>query len=223
MLKASDPHLPFHQLTPLYKFESGPSRVKYMSVHTNRYNRQLILPKFGAEAQQKLQQAKVLVIGAGGLGVPVLQYLAGMGVGTLGIMDGDAVHLTNLHRQVLYTEADIHLPKAQAAAQKLTALNSSIFIQTFPQHLSVDNALATIAPFDLVIDATDNFPARYLINDACVILKRPFVYGAVHQYEGQISVFNFESGPTYRCLFPNMPSASEIPDCNTGGVLGVAP
>lgn len=189
----------------------------------NRYSRQLVLPQFGPEAQQQLQQAKVLVIGAGGLGVPVLQYLAGMGIGTLGIMDGDAVHLTNLHRQVLYTEADIHLPKALVAAQKLAALNSSITLQTFPQHLTVDNALHTIAPFDLVVDATDNFPARYLINDACVILKKPFVYGAVHQYEGQVSVFNCKDGPTYRCLFPNMPSASEIPDCNTGGVLGVAP
>ena len=189
----------------------------------DRYSRQLVLPQFGPEAQQQLQQAKVLVIGAGGLGVPVLQYLAGMGVGTIGIMDGDAVHLTNLHRQVLYTEADIHLPKAQVAAQKLTALNSSIAVQTFPQQLSPENALATIEPFDLVVDATDNFPARYLINDACVMLKKPFVYGAVHQYEGQVSVFNFNGGPTYRCLFPNMPSANEIPDCNTGGVLGVAP
>lgn len=188
-----------------------------------RYQRQLNLPQFGSAAQQQLADAKVLVIGAGGLGVPVLQYLTGMGVGHIGIMDGDAVHLTNLHRQVLYTEADVHLPKAQIAAQKLKALNSSISIRPFAVHLEVGNALEMIAPYDLVIDATDNFPARYLVNDACVILKTPFVYGAVHQYEGQVSSFNFKGGPTYRCLYPTMPSAGEIPDCNTGGVLGVAP
>jgi sulfur-carrier protein adenylyltransferase/sulfurtransferase len=191
--------------------------------NSSRYQRQLNLPHFGQEAQQKLALAKVLVVGAGGLGVPVLQYLAGMGIGHLGIMDGDAVHLTNLHRQVLYTEADVHLPKAQIAAQKLKALNSSISIRPFTEHLNIGNALELIGHYDLVIDATDNFPTRYLINDACVILNKPFVYGAVHQYEGQVSVFNFAGGPTYRCLYPTMPSAGEIPDCNTGGVLGIAP
>ncbi len=188
-----------------------------------RYNRQLILPGFGAEAQQKSGQANVLVIGAGGLGVPVLQYLAGMGIGAIAIMDGDVVSLSNLHRQVLYNEADIGLSKATAAAQKLRNLNSAIQLTVFNTHLDVGNALRTIEPYDLVIDATDNFTSRYLINDACVILKKPFVYGAVHQYEGQVSVFNYRGGPTYRCLYPTIPALSEIPDCNTGGVLGVAP
>lgn len=189
----------------------------------SRYNRQLILPHFGEGGQSRLQQAKVLVIGAGGLGVPVLQYLAGMGVGTIGVMDGDSVTLSNLHRQVLYNEADVGLPKATVATQKLKGLNSTVHFNTINTCLTPENALTTIAFYDVVIDATDNFAARYLINDACVILNKPFVYGAVHQYEGQISVFNFNGGPTYRCLYPTMPAATEIPDCNRGGVLGVAP
>jgi sulfur-carrier protein adenylyltransferase/sulfurtransferase len=192
-------------------------------LNNQRYNRQLILSDFGEIAQQKLTQLKVLVIGAGGLGVPVLQYLTGMGVGAIGIMDGDTIHLSNLHRQVLYNEAEVGLNKATVATQKLQQLNSIVHFKTISQHLTTENALATITDYDLIIDATDNFTARYLINDACVILKKPYIYGAIHQYEGQVSVFNFEGGPTYRCLYPQMPAANEIPDCNTGGVLGVAP
>ncbi|WP_181306350.1 HesA/MoeB/ThiF family protein [Rufibacter sp. XAAS-G3-1] len=189
----------------------------------NRYSRQLQLPGFGAESQKKLQNAKVLVVGAGGLGVPVLQYLAGMGVGKLGIIDGDQISLTNLHRQVLYNTAEVGQLKVEVAAQKLAQLNPEIQLIPYHTHLTPQNALGILANYDLVIDATDNFEARYLINDACVLLGKPFVYGALHQFEGQVSVFNWQGGPTYRCLYPTPPSAQEIPDCNTAGVLGVVP
>ncbi|WP_210464844.1 HesA/MoeB/ThiF family protein [Rufibacter roseolus] len=189
----------------------------------NRYNRQLQLPGFGAEAQQKLSKARVLVVGAGGLGVPVLQYLVGMGIGTLGMVDGDHISLTNLHRQVLYSTLEVGQLKVEVAAQKLAQLNPEIRLNSYPTHLTPQNALEIMEGYDLIIDATDNFEARYLINDACVLLGKPFVYGALHQYEGQVSVFNLEGGPTYRCLYPTTPSAQEIPDCNTAGVLGVVP
>lgn len=189
----------------------------------NRYSRQLQLSGFGADAQQKLRESKVLVVGAGGLGVPVLQYLAGMGIGTIGIIDGDTISLDNLHRQVLYTEDEIGESKALIAAGKLRKLNTGIGIEPFPVFLGPENVLDIAKHFDLVIDATDNFDARYLINDACVILGKPFVYGAVQQYEGHVSVFNYRNGPTYRCLYPVPPSPDQIPDCNLAGVLGVVP
>ncbi|GAA4295526.1 HesA/MoeB/ThiF family protein [Nibribacter koreensis] len=188
-----------------------------------RYSRQLQLKGFGPEAQQKLQQAKVLVVGAGGLGVPVLQYLTGMGVGTIGLMDDDTISLTNLHRQVLYYTPEVGEKKVTVAVRKLSLLNPEVRFQPYLHHLTPENALTIIQEYDLVIDATDNFEARYLINDACVLLGKPFVYGALHQFEGQVSVFNFEGGPTYRCLYPTPPSAQEIPDCNAAGVLGVVP
>lgn len=189
----------------------------------DRYSRQLRLKGFGPGAQQKLAAAKVLVIGAGGLGVPVLQYLAGMGVGTIGIVDDDVVSLSNLHRQVLYRWEDIGQPKVLMARLSLQKLNSNISIQPFQQRLVADYALSILSDFDIVVDATDNFATRYLINDACVILQKPFVYGAVQGYEGHVSVFNFNGGPTYRCVYPSPPEASAIPDCNEAGVLGVLP
>lgn len=189
----------------------------------NRYSRQTQLANFGKEAQDKLRQAKVLVIGAGGLGVPVLQYLTGMGIGTIGVMDGDTISLNNLHRQVLYTEQDIAQLKAEIASDKLQKLNSEVSFYRTPVFLTVENALAIINIYDLVIDASDNFGTRYLVNDACVILNKPFIYGAVQQFEGHVSVFNYQGGPTYRCLYPTPPSVNEIPDCNTAGVLGVTP
>jgi len=188
-----------------------------------RYSRQTNLAGFGAKGQEKLQQSKVLVIGAGGLGVPVLQYLAAMGVGTIGIADGDIIGLSNLNRQVLYAESEIGNPKVEIAAAKLSALNSTVTIKTIATHITIDNALALISQYDLIIDATDNIATRYLINDACVILDKPFIYGAIHQFEGHVSVFNLGNGPTYRCLYPKFPSAAEVPDCNTAGVLGVVP
>ena len=192
-------------------------------MNAERYDRQTILKEFGMEAQLKLQSAKVLVVGAGGLGVPVLTYLNAMGVGVLGIVDNDVVSLSNLHRQVLYTEKDINKPKVATAVLKLKEQNSETKIISHETFLTRENALDIIADYDIVVDASDNFPTRYLVNDACVILNKPFVYGALHSFEGQVSVFNFEGGPTYRCLFPEMPKADEVPNCNENGVLGIVP
>lgn len=191
--------------------------------NAERYIRQVQLPGFGQQAQQNLSGSRVLVIGAGGLGVPVLQYLTGMGIGTIGIADGDTISLSNLHRQVLYSQSEIGLPKVEVAASKLAGLNPSVIIHPYNFFITITNALELIRDYDLVIDATDNFSARYLINDACVILHKPFIYGAVHQFEGHVSLFNYQDGPTYRCLYPVAPAAAEIPDCNAAGVLGVVP
>jgi molybdopterin/thiamine biosynthesis adenylyltransferase/rhodanese-related sulfurtransferase len=188
-----------------------------------RYSRQTQLSNFGEAAQQKLRDAKVLVVGAGGLGVPVLQYLTGMGIGTLGVMDMDVISLTNLHRQVLYTEDEVGKSKVFTAANKLRELNQEVMFHIYNEAITPQNALAIIKNYDVVVDATDNFSTRYLLNDACVILNKPLVYGAVQQYEGHVSVFNFNGGPTYRCLYPTPPATNEIPDCNTAGVLGVVP
>lgn len=192
-------------------------------MNLERYTRQTILKDFGSESQEKLAQAKVLVIGAGGLGIPVLTYLNAMGVGTLGIVDADEVSISNLHRQVLFSENDLGKSKVTVTIERLTNQNPDTKLIPHHTFLNRDNALDLIKAYDLVVDATDNFPTRYLINDACVILKKPFVYGALHSFEGQISVFNYQGGPTYRCLFPNMPSANEIPNCEEHGVLGIIP
>ena len=192
-------------------------------MNQERYRRQTTLKGFGSEGQKKLADAKVLVIGAGGLGVPVLTYLNAMGLGTIGIMDNDTVSITNLHRQVLYGESDIGQSKVISALAKLKAQNTDTKVIVYNTLLTTKNALKTIAAYDVVVDASDNFPTRYLVNDACVILKKPFIYGALHGYEGQVSVFNYEGGPTYRCLFPNMPNENEVPNCNEHGVLGIIP
>jgi molybdopterin/thiamine biosynthesis adenylyltransferase/rhodanese-related sulfurtransferase len=199
------------------------SRLTSQQIKMNRYQRQLNLPGFGPAGQQKLAKASVLVIGAGGLGVPVLQYLCAMGVGKIGIVDGDVLQLTNLQRQVLYSTSDVGKPKVMLAAERLRNLNPEAIVEPVDENIHTGNALQLIGAYDLVVDATDNFSARYLINDACVICGKPWVFGAVHQYEGQLSVFNFEGGPTYRCLFPNQPGPQEIPDCELGGVLGIIP
>lgn len=178
---------------------------------------------FGLEGQKKLAEAKILVIGAGGLGVPVLTYLNAMGVGEIGIIDNDTVSITNLHRQVLYGQSDVGEPKVIAALEKLKAQNDDSELVVYNTFLDTKNALEIIADYDLVVDTSDNFPTRYLVNDACVILNKPFVYGALHGYEGQVSVFNYKDGPTYRCLFPNMPKENEVPNCNEHGVLGIIP
>ncbi|MFS4469370.1 ThiF family adenylyltransferase [Maribacter sp. 2210JD10-5] len=190
---------------------------------TARYDRQRILKGFGEEGQAKLKAAKILVVGAGGLGVPVLTYLNAMGVGTLGIADADLVSESNLHRQVIYKENQIGLPKVEAIKDNLQAQNSETIINVYKSFLTIDNALEIIANYDVVVDASDNFPTRYLVNDACVILKKPLVYGALHGFEGQVSVFNYDNGPTYRCLFPKMPKVDAIPNCNEHGILGVLP
>src|SRR5690606_24048235 len=189
----------------------------------DRYQRQTILKDFGAKAQQRLKDAHILVIGAGGLGIPVLSYLNAMGVGTLGIIEQDIIEITNLQRQVLYTEAHLGRSKLEVALEQLKAQNSTTRFRVFDTFLSRDNALEIISQFDLVIDGSDNFPTRYLVNDACVILKKPFVSGAIQGFEGQLSVFNYQGGPTYRCLFPTMPKGTEIPNCNENGVIGAIP
>lgn len=189
----------------------------------NRYIRQTTLRGFGEEGQRKLQNSSVLVVGAGGLGVPVLQYLNAMGVGTIGIVENDKVELSNLQRQPIYSEQDIGRPKISVSIEKLQAQNSTTKFHCHNEFLGTENVLEILKPYDVIVDATDNFPTRYLINDACVILHKPFVYGALHAFEGQVSVFNYQNGPTYRCLFPQMPGKEEMPDCNVNGVLGILP
>ncbi len=188
-----------------------------------RYARQTQLKEFGPAAQKKLANSRVLVVGLGGLGLPVLQYLNAMGVGTLGLIDQDRVELHNLQRQVLYDENDVGKSKLEVTYEKLKAQNSETIFRCYDRFLVKENVLNIIADYDVVVDATDNFPTRYLINDACVILGKPFVYGALHGFEGHVSVFNHNQGPTYRCLYPNMPSMEEVPNCDENGVLGVLP
>src|SRR5258705_2623718 len=194
-----------------------------------RYHRQIILPEFGEEGQQKLIFAKVLVIGAGGLGCPALQYLTAAGIGTIGIVDDDVVALNNLHRQVLYSVNDIGLSKAERATQILQQLNPEIKIIAYNERLTTQNALSLIDEFDIIIDGTDNFSTRYMINDACVLLNKPLVYGAISQFEGQVSVFNPQplkgsnEAVNYRDLFPDPPRDGEVLNCAEAGVLGVLP
>ena len=186
-----------------------------------------ILPEVGETGQRKLLQAKVLVVGAGGLGCPVLQYLVAAGVGTIGIVDDDTVALSNLHRQVLYDTADIGLPKAERAALKLHHLNPDVQLHVRTMRLTNQNALGLIDAYDIIVDGTDNFASRYVINDACVLLGKPLVYGAVSKFEGQVAVFNSiaAGGRTanYRDLFPVPPAAGEVLNCAESGVLGVLP
>jgi len=186
-----------------------------------RYQRQMVLPDFGTEGQQKLAAAKVLVVGAGGLGVPVMQYLSAMGVGTLGLADADVVSLSNLHRQVLYTSEDIGRSKVEVAKAKLERQNPHVQFGIFKEMISEKNALKFLTGFDVVVDCTDAIDARYAINDACVALKIPFVYGALYKHEGQVSVFNFNGSATYRDAFPDDTARPE--NCNEIGVLGVLP
>jgi molybdopterin/thiamine biosynthesis adenylyltransferase/rhodanese-related sulfurtransferase len=188
-----------------------------------RYSRQIILPEVGLIGQTKLTNASVLVVGAGGLGCPVLLYLAAAGVGRIGIIDADKVDVTNLHRQVLYTTADEGKLKAEVAAERLMALNPEINIDTYPVWLSKDNALEIFSSYDIIVDGSDNFSTRYLVNDACVILNKPLVFGSIFKFEGQVSIFNYKNGPTYRCLFPEPPAAGEVPNCSEIGVIGVLP
>jgi sulfur-carrier protein adenylyltransferase/sulfurtransferase len=193
-----------------------------------QYHRQIILQGFGYQAQQKLSSAKVLVIGAGGLGCPALQYLAAAGIGCIGIVDDDVVSLSNLQRQILFTFADIGFQKASCAAEKLTALNPEIEIITYPQRLTTKNALGILNRYDIILDGTDNFASRYLINDAAFLLKKPLVYGAVSAFEGQLAVFNVNrtgGNPScnYRDIFPVPPDENTVLNCSEAGVLGVLP
>lgn len=173
--------------------------------------------------QLQLKQARVLVVGAGGLGCPILQYLAAAGVGTVGIVDDDTVALSNLQRQVLYQVTDIGQPKAAVAAARLSALNPEICLVPIVQRLNTHNILPLMEDYDWIIDGTDNFPTRYLINDACTLLQKPLVFGAIHRFEGQVAVFHYQGGPSYRCLFPQAPPPEEAPNCAQAGVMGVLP
>lgn len=193
-----------------------------------RYARHLAIPDFGPEGQEKLKHSRVLIIGAGGLGSPVLLYLAAAGVGHIKIVDFDKVELSNLQRQVLYTEADIGKPKAVAAAERARALNSTIQIEPLGIPFTTANARELVRSVDLVIDGTDNFPTRYLSNDACVLEGKPLIYGSIYRFEGQVSVFNLQQkdgryGPNYRDIFPTPPPPELVPNCAEGGVLGVLP
>ncbi len=188
-----------------------------------RYSRHFVLPQFGEEGQRKLKAASVVVVGAGGLGCPVLQYLTAAGVGTIGIIDSDQVSESNLQRQILYGSEDIGKNKCTQAGQKLQLLNPNVKTLPVPSIINADNALDLLHPFDIVVDCTDNFQTRYLLNDACVLLNKPLVYGSVFRYEGQVSVFNYKGGPNYRDLYPSPPSPGSVPDCEEGGVLGVLP
>ena len=188
-----------------------------------RYSRHLIMPEVGVEGQRKLKASKVLCIGAGGLGSPVAMYLAAAGVGTLGIVDFDTVDFSNLQRQILHGTPDVGRPKLDSAKDKLHALNPEIDIETYEVALSSQNAMKLLERYDVIVDGTDNFPTRYLVNDACVLLGKPNAYGSIFRFEGQASVFATKDGPCYRCLYPEPPPPGLVPSCAEGGVLGVLP
>ncbi len=189
----------------------------------DRYRRHLALPEFGLEGQQALLDARVLLIGMGGLGCPLAQYLAAAGVGTLGLVDFDVVDASNLQRQVLYCVADIGRPKLDVAVERIHALNPDVQVDVHRLQLDSGNAMEILAAYDVIVDGTDNFPTRYLINDACVLLGKPNVHGSIFQFEGQATVFDARHGPCYRCLYPEPPPPGAVPSCAEGGVLGVLP
>lgn len=188
-----------------------------------RYSRHLIIPEVALSGQEKLKAAKVLLVGAGGLGAPLGLYLAAAGVGTIGFVDSDVVEESNLQRQVIYGTSDLGTPKLEAAKHRLLDLNPHITINSHPVRLSSENALDILKDYDVIVDGTDNFPTRYLVNDACVLLGKPNVYGSIFRFEGQVSVFHAEVGPCYRCLYPEPPPPGLVPSCAEGGVLGVLP
>jgi adenylyltransferase/sulfurtransferase len=188
-----------------------------------RYSRHLTLPEVGLAGQSKLKQARVLLVGAGGLGSPAALYLAAAGVGTLGIADFDLVDRTNLQRQILHGTSNIGSPKTDSARARLRDVNPHVVVETFPERLTSNNALDMLKPFDIVVDGSDNFPTRYLVNDACVLSGKPNVYGAVFRFDGQVSVFSALHGPCYRCLYAEPPPPDLVPSCAEGGVLGVLP
>lgn len=188
-----------------------------------RYSRHLIIPEVGMEGQLKLKAAKVLTIGAGGLGAPLGMYLAAAGVGAIGIVDFDVVDFTNLQRQVIHSTADVGRPKLESARHRLQGINPEVKVIGFETRLTSENALDIIKGFDIVVDGTDNFPTRYLVNDACVLLGKPNVYGSIFRFEGQASIFGMPDAPCYRCLYPEPPPPGLVPSCAEGGVLGILP
>ncbi|WP_289045395.1 molybdopterin-synthase adenylyltransferase MoeB [uncultured Olleya sp.] len=188
-----------------------------------QYDRHLILDEIGIKGQLKLKQAKVLVVGAGGLGCPILQYLTAAGVGTIGIIDHDTIDQSNLQRQILYTHDDIGKFKAEISVKKLSKLNPFVTFQTYIEKLTSKNVMNLFSKYDIIVDGSDNFPTRYLVNDAAVLTNKPVVFGSIFKFEGQVSVFNYQNGPTYRCLYPTAPNPNTVPNCSQIGVLGVLP
>jgi sulfur-carrier protein adenylyltransferase/sulfurtransferase len=198
-------------------------RVSFSSGEFARYSRHLIMPEVGLEGQGKLKSASVLIVGAGGLGTPSATYLAAAGVGRIGIVDFDVIEKSNLHRQVLYTEQDVGKSKADVARKRLLEINPNVSVEVHKVRLDSSNALEILGAYDVVLDGTDNFPTRYLVNDACVLLGKPNVYASIFRFDGQASVFYAREGPCYRCLYPEPPPPGLVPSCAEGGVLGVLP
>ncbi|MBZ5618536.1 MAG: molybdopterin-synthase adenylyltransferase MoeB, partial [Acidobacteriia bacterium] len=203
--------------------QAAPDEATLSNDEILRYSRHLIIPEVGIEGQQKLKAAKVLLVGAGGLGAPLGLYLAAAGIGRIGIVDFDVVDFTNLQRQVIHSTADVGRKKLDSAAEKMQAINPNVRIVKHETALSSENALEILKDYDLIVDGTDNFPTRYLVNDACVLLGKPNVYGSIFRFEGQATVFAYEGGPCYRCLYPEPPPPGLVPSCAEGGVLGILP
>ena len=209
--------------TKLEPLTSAQAEPKLSKEEILRYSRHLIMPEVGMEGQLKLKQAKVLLVGAGGLGAPLGLYLAAAGVGRLGLVDFDVVDFTNLQRQVTFSTSDVGRPKLEAARKRLSGLNPEIQIDTYETRLTSQNALEVLREYDIIVDGTDNFPTRYLVNDACILLGKPNVYGSIFRFEGQATIFGYPGGPCYRCLYPEPPPPGLVPSCAEGGVLGVLP
>ncbi|BBL78165.1 molybdenum cofactor biosynthesis protein MoeB [Rubrobacter xylanophilus] len=206
---------------PLISETNG--QVELTNEEIARYSRHLIMPEVALEGQKKLKQARVLTVGAGGLGAPLAMYLAAAGVGTIGIVDFDVVDESNLQRQIIHGTSDVGRPKLESARETIEDINPNVKVETFGEALSSENALDIFRDFDIIVDGTDNFPTRYLVNDACVLLGKPNVYGSIFRFEGQASVFYAEEGPCYRCLYPEPPPPGLVPSCAEGGVLGILP
>ena len=192
-------------------------------VDTERYARHISLPDVGITGQKLIDDSRVLVVGAGGLGSPVLMYLAAAGIGHIGVVDDDAVDLSNLQRQIIHSESAIGRPKVESAKERINSINSAIKVTTWNARLSPDNAEEILCDWDIVIDGTDNIPTRYLVDDVCNMLGIPWIYGSIYRFEGQVSLFNYHNGPCYRDLFPEPPPLNTIPSCAEGGVFGVLP
>lgn len=200
-----------------------PDTVQLEREELLRYSRHISLPEVGVEGQKKLKAASILLVGTGGLGSPLAMYLSAAGIGRLGLVDFDKVDVSNLHRQLIHGTKDIGRPKIESARESIQDINPHVTVETHETALTSENALEIIANYDLVIDGTDNFPTRYLVNDACVLSNKPNVYGSIFRFEGQASVFATENGPCYRCLFPQPPPPGAVPNCAEGGVIGVLP
>jgi adenylyltransferase/sulfurtransferase len=212
-----------HPPSPLDDLPVRAARSSLSQQEVARYSRHLIMPEVGVDGQKRLKAAAVLLVGAGGLGSPLALYLAAAGVGRLGLVDFDVVDFSNLQRQVLHGTSDVGRPKVHSARDRIAAINPEVRVDLYETHLTSANAFDILKPYDLVIDGTDNFQTRYLVNDACVLLGKPNVYGSIFRFEGQASVFYPGKGPCYRCLYPEPPPPGEVPSCAEGGVLGILP